>query len=515
MRSILNQVSLKSSILSCAVFATLFTPIISRAGEATEAGIHFFETKIRPILAAECYSCHSVKAKKLKAKLFADSLQGLLKGGESGPSLVPGDPEKSKLIEAVVYKNQDLQMPPDSKLSDAQVADLTQWVKMGAPWPKEAAPQASETGAGKLEDFDLQKRKAAHWAWQPVKTQPAPVVKNAAFVADPIDAFILKKLEDKNLAPTTPADKRTLLRRSTFDLIGLPPKPEELDAFLKDDSPQAFEKVLDRLLASPQYGERWARHWLDLTRYAESYGHEFDFQIPNAHRYRDYVIRAFNLDIPYNQFATEHLAGDLISPARLTPEGLNESVCGTAFYFLGENVHSPVDIRQHQADRFDNQIECISKTFLGMTLNCARCHDHKFDALSTADYYAMYGYLKSSRYTQAPINQNAINEKVAELSKLKKQIAPLAFAELKKKASTDLAAALEKYKPAGKLDPANALQPVLQVLTTPPDQLAKKWKAFGADFDKKAKEAPAAQDTPNALIASISFEESAFQKGPG
>ena len=482
-----------------------------------EAGIHFFETKIRPLLAGECYSCHSVSAKKLKAKLFTDSLAGILKGGESGPALVPGQPEKSKIIEAVGYKNQDLQMPPDSKLTDAQVADLTQWVKLGAPWPKESPPQPSAAGTAMVETFDLQKRKASHWAWKPLSVQTSPAVKNAAWITDPLDAFVLKKLDDKNLVPAAPADKRTLLRRATFDLIGLPPKPEDVDTFVKDESPQAFEKVVDRLLASPQYGERWARHWLDLTRYAESYGHEFDFSIPNVYRYRDYVIRALNADVPYNQFAIEHIAGDLMEKPRVNPaDGLNESVAGTAFYFLGENVHSPVDIRQHQADRFDNEIEVTCKTFLGMTLNCARCHDHKFDALSAADYYAMYGYLKSSRYRQAVLNQSVIQTKADELAQLKKQLFALALPELKKKASEGLGAALEKFKPAGKLEPTHPLYPLFRVQSTPPVQLAEKWKGLGAEFDKKAKElnVPSTKGPPDLDLA-ISFDEAAFQKGPG
>ena len=485
-------------------------------GAPDEAGIHFFETKIRPLLAGECYSCHSVSAKKLKAKLYTDSLAGFLKGGESGPALVPGQPEKSKIIEAVGYKNQDLQMPPDSKLTDAQVVDLTQWVKLGAPWPKESPPQAVATGTAAVEAFDLQKRKATHWAWKPLSAQTLPAVKNAAWVADPLDAFVLKKLEDKNLAPAPAADKRTLLRRATFDLIGLPPKPEDVDAFVNDESPQAFEKAVDRLLASPQFGERWARHWLDLTRYAESYGHEFDFTIPNVYRYRDYVIRAFNADVPYDQFAIEHIAGDLVEKPRVNPaDGLNESVAGTAFYFLGENVHSPVDIRQHQADRFDNEIEVTCKTFLGLTLNCARCHDHKFDALSTADYYAMYGYLKSSRYRQAALNQSVIQSKADELAQLKKQLFALALPELKKKASEGLGAALEKFKPAGKLEPTNPLYPLFRVQSTPPVQLAEKWKGLGTEFEKKAKELSVPPTVaPDADLA-ISFEEAAFQKGPG
>src|SRR5207244_2072482 len=205
--------------------------------------------------------------------------------------------------------------------------------------------------------------------------------------------------EAKGLRPAEPADRRTWIRRVTFDLIGLPPTPAEIDAFLTDDSPQAFERVVDRLLASPHYGEHWARHWFDLVRYAESRGHEFDPNIPNAWQYRDYAIRAFNADVPYNQFVTEHIAGDLIARPRLhLTQKFNESILGTGFWFLGEEVHSPVDIRQDQADRFDNRIDVLTKTFLGLTVACARCHDHKFDAISTQDYYALYGFQSSSSY---------------------------------------------------------------------------------------------------------------------
>jgi hypothetical protein len=248
----------------------------------------------------------------------------------------------------------------------------------------------------------LDQRKQAHWAWKSVRKQQPPAVRQAEWVADPIDAFILARLEEKALQPAPQADRRTWLRRVTFDLIGLPPTPEEIDAFLKDDSKDANAGVVDRLLKSPHFGERWGRHWLDLVRYAESRGHEFDPIIPNAFQYRDYVIRAINADVPYDQFVTEHLAGDLLPHPRKHPEkGFNESILGTGFWFLGEEVHSPVDIRQDQADRFDNRIDVMSKTFLGLTVACARCHEHKFDAITQRDYYSLLGFLSSSSYRLA------------------------------------------------------------------------------------------------------------------
>ena len=236
---------------------------------------------------------------------------------------------------------------------------------MGAPWGKEDAAAAGPDKPA----FDLQKRKQDHWAWRPIVRPEPPAVKDAAWPRGPVDRFILAKLEAKNLSPAPPADKRTLLRRVTFDLIGLPPTPAEIDAFLKGDASDAYEKVVDRLLASPQFGERWGRHWLDLVRYAETRGHEFDYPIPDAYQYRDYVIRALNADVPYDQFVTEQVAGDLLEKPRLNPtEGFNESILGTGFWFLGEEVHSPVDVSQDQADRFDNRIDVFGKTFLGLTV---------------------------------------------------------------------------------------------------------------------------------------------------
>jgi hypothetical protein len=224
------------------------------------------------------------------------------------------------------------------------------------------------------------------------------------------------------------ADRRTLIRRVTFDLTGLPPSPEDVEAFVADGSADAFGKVVDRLLASPQFGERWGRHWLDLVRYAETLGHEFDYEIANAWRYRDYIVRAFNADVPYDQFVIEHIAGDLVKNPRRSAEGDNESIVGTGFWYLGEEVHSPVDVRQHQADRMDNRIDVFGKTLQGMTIACARCHDHKFDAISTADYYALYGYLKSTRQSQRAVNDRQIGAAVARLLEVKGEIRRVAGA---------------------------------------------------------------------------------------
>jgi hypothetical protein len=393
-----------------------------RAAGPTVEQAEFFEKKIRPVLAEHCYECHSVSAPKIKAGLRLDSRTATFKAGV----IVPGEPAKSKLVEALNYTNIDRQMPPKGKLPAAVIADLTAWVKMGAPWPGDDGGAAVVDKSG----FDLKKRKAEHWAWRPVADPEPPAVKDAVWPLVPADRFLLAKLEEKGLSPARPAEANVILRRVYFDLIGLPPTVEEIERFEKEwrAKPQAaFEGVVDRLLASPQFGERWARHWLDLVRYAESRGHEFDPNIPNAWQYRDYVIRALNADVPYDRFVTEHVAGDLLPKPRLNPkEGFNESVLGTGFWFLGEEVHSPVDIRGDEADRFDNRIDVLTKTFLGLTVSCARCHDHKFDAISTKDYYALYGFLRSSNYRLVRFDALDHNKKVAaELAKLREDFRPV------------------------------------------------------------------------------------------
>jgi hypothetical protein len=387
------------------------------AGEPTPDQVEFFEKRIRPVLADACYKCHSATSEKLKGGLMLDSREALLKGGDTGPAIVTGNVEKSLLIEAIHWTNTDLQMPPKKRLTPQQVGDFEAWVKAGAPWPQEAGAKKTTKAP-----FDLQKRKQDHWCWKPPLDAQPPKVKATAWPVDSIDHFILAKLEDKGLKPAPAAEKRTLIRRATFDLTGLPPTPGEVEAFMNDASPGAFAKVVDRLLASPHFGERWARHWLDLVRYAETRGHEFDPEIPNAYQYRDYVARALNDDVPYNQFVLEHIAGDLAKP-RLDPKtGANESILGTGFWFLGEEVHSPVDIRQDETDRMDNRLDVMSKTFLGVTVGCARCHDHKFDAISQADYYALAGFLISSSYRQARFDTMEDERQIAlQLDELRRQ----------------------------------------------------------------------------------------------
>lgn len=372
-------------------------PALAHGEQDDPAAAEFFEKRIRPVLVDRCHSCHSSAAPKLKAGLKLDSLEDALKGGDSGPALVPGKPEKSPLIEAVSYKNVDLRMPPKGKLPAEQIADLTEWVRRGAVWPRGAAA----VHGAKKEEFNLEKRRAGHWSWQPLRAGAPPAVKNASWPRRPLDRFLLAKLEERGLDPAPSADPRMLIRRLTFDLTGLPPTPPQVDAFLADSSDAALERLVDQLLASPQFAETWARHWLDLMRYAESRGHEYDYLLPNAWHYRDYVIRALHQDLPYPQFLTEHVAGDLLPEPRLDPRtGANESVLATGWWYLGEWLHSPVDTRVEELDRVTNQIEVFGKTFLGLTISCARCHDHKFDAISQKDFYALAGFLKSANYRQ-------------------------------------------------------------------------------------------------------------------
>ena len=386
-----------------------------------ESSLEFFEKEVRPILTARCLECHSSAGGGPKGGLHLDSRDGVLKGGDTGPAVSLTDPASSLFLSAINYG--DLyQMPPKSRLPANEIATLTKWIEQGLPWSKE-----SPSAASKVKPFDLVARAAEHWCWQPVKDLAAPIVKNADWPKSAVDHFILSKLESSGLDPAASADKTTLLRRVYFDLIGLPPSPADLDAFLNDSSAQAYERVVNHLLDSPHFGERWARHWLDLARYAETRGHEFEPVIPNAWQYRDYVIRAMNADVPYDRFLTEQVAGDLIEPrwrdtSNSTKTPINESIIGTAFWLLGEEVHSPVDIRKDETDRMDNRLDVLTKTFLGLTVACARCHDHKFDAISQRDYYALAGFAISSGYRQIRVDTAEQHRRIAvELDDTRRQ----------------------------------------------------------------------------------------------
>ncbi|WP_210420958.1 PSD1 and planctomycete cytochrome C domain-containing protein [Lacipirellula limnantheis] len=392
------------------VAATLLGGVFAVAADVASEGpidgapfsseqIEFFEAKIRPLLVTHCQECHGPDLQE--ANLRLDSRAALLSGGDTGAAIEPGQPEASLLIDAVRYGDV-YQMPPTEQLAAGDVALLEEWVRIGAPW----SPGAEGAVAEAKPAFDLQARKAGHWAWHRV-VRPSPPELADASATTPIDAFVLAKLDDAGLAPASQADRATLLRRATFDLTGLPPTWAEIEAFERDESPDAFARQVDRLLASPHFGERWGRHWLDVVRYAETLGHESDFPLTNAWRYRDYVIRALNADVPYDEFVQEHIAGDLFDSPRIHPtERFNESILATAFWYLGEAVHAPVDSRADQATRLENQVDVLTKAFLGLTVACARCHDHKFDAISTRDYYALAGFAASSHQQVACLDPN-------------------------------------------------------------------------------------------------------------
>lgn len=331
-------------------------------------GVEFFETQIRPLLADKCYQCHSRESKKARGGLLLDSQEGLLKGGESGELFVTGDLDHSLLIKAVRYLDKDLRMPPDDKqLTQAQIASLEAWVKMGVPQPR-----------GSVKEDKIKAAARTHWAFQPVAQPAIPAVKNQAWVQSPVDAFILAKLEAKGMQPAAPADKRTLIRRATYDLTGLPPTPEEVAAFVADPSANAFATVVDRLLESKHYGERWGRHWLDVARYAST-------DSPYAFTYRDYVIRAFNDDLPYDQFLVQQMAAD-----QLAPGGDKQALAGLGFLTVGRQFENNFN------DTLDDRIDVVTRGTMALSVSCARCHDHKYDPIPTRDYYSLHGVFASS-----------------------------------------------------------------------------------------------------------------------
>ncbi len=355
--------------------------------------IEFFEKKIRPLLFEHCQACHGEQEQE--AELRLDTLAGILSGGKAGPAVIPEQPLRSLIITAVRYDDSDLRMPPEQKLSDRQIADLTRWVAMGTPHPDSGRTEVDRPRSR----IDLTQARQ-HWAFQPPIASPLPSTDLASTAGssspNPIDAFIATALQQQGLKPLEKSDKRTLIRRATLDLTGLPPTPQQINAFLADDSAGAFARLVDRLLSSPEYGERWGRHWLDVARYADSNGLDENAAHGNAWRYRDYVIDAFNQDKPYNEFITEQLAGDLLDSGndhRLRRERLT----ATGYLSLGPKVLAEVDEQKMEMDIIDEQIDTIGRGLMGLTLGCARCHDHKFDPLEHTDYYALAGIFKSTR----------------------------------------------------------------------------------------------------------------------
>ena len=378
--------------------------------ELTQAEISFFETKIRPVLSGACFKCHS-EGSRVRGGLRVDTPDAMLRGGESGPAIVPGDADSSILIRALRHSDEDYEMPPSGKLSDEVIADFEQWVAMGCPDPRarenfgSSANSTTANSATPASAIDIEKGRN-FWAYQLPVSTPLPTVENEAWPSTTLDYYLLASMEAHDITPVKDSEKGTLLRRVTFDLTGLPPTPAEVTAFLRDKSPNAYTKVVDRLLESSAYGERWGRHWLDVARYAESSGKETNILYPHAWRYRDWVIDAFNKNTPYDEFIVEQLAGDLL-PAHNDREFADQWIA-TGYLALGTKSHNARGRAQFQADLVDEQIDAVSQGILATTVACARCHDHKFDPIPQKDYYALAGIFASTetRYGTLPQQQN-------------------------------------------------------------------------------------------------------------
>jgi len=368
-----------------------FVSTTASAAETPDSGMEFFEAKIRPVFVAHCQECHSSASKSLKGGLQLDHREGVLKGGDSGPIIVANQPDSSLLIKALKFDG--LEMPPRGKLPGSVTADFEQWIRMGAPDPRDR-PAASPSSKPDFEEG------SKLWSFQPPRLTSVPVVNQGDWPQSDLDRFVLSKLEQNGLKPSAPAERCTLIRRASFDLVGLPPSPEEVEAFVNDPSPSAFSTVVERLLESPHYGERWGRHWLDIARYAEDQAHTFKARnYPQGFRYRDWVVESLNQDMPYNRFVSQQIAGDLLGspgdPRRLAALGL--FALGPVYYQdNGEQAKA-------LADEWDDRIDTLTRGVLGLTVSCARCHDHKFDPITTADYYALAGIFASSDYQERPI----------------------------------------------------------------------------------------------------------------
>ncbi|MCA1962834.1 MAG: PSD1 and planctomycete cytochrome C domain-containing protein [Prosthecobacter sp.] len=427
-----------------ALFPFLILPLCPLAASDDTAASHaeipadqlsFFEKNIRPVLVEHCYKCHSAESDKIKGGLTLDTRQGTLLGGESGhPGVTPGNLAESSIFEAITWKNSDMQMPPKNKLPDEVIANFKKWIEMGAPDPREQ--KVANASGGKRQIDMTEGRK--HWAFQkPVKTEPPPV-QTQGWARTDIDLHVLAAIEKAGLHPVRDADRTTLIRRIAYDLTGLPPTPDEVRAFLADTSPDAVKRVIDQYLDSPRFGERWARHWLDIARYAESSGKEVNLLYPHAWRYRDYVIESFNRDKPYDLFLKEQLAGDLMKFENKHDQA--EKIIATGFLAIGSKGHNQRDRRQFAMDLVDEQIDAMSQAMLGLTLACARCHDHKFDPVTQRDYYALAGIFLSSETLYGTYSQlqNANPSTLIELDRdaalpaALAALSPAEYAQLKK-----------------------------------------------------------------------------------
>ncbi|MAV37020.1 MAG: hypothetical protein CMJ59_16360 [Planctomycetaceae bacterium] len=473
--------------------------------------LEFFEKRVRPLLIRRCHRCHSANAKTIQGGLRLDTRAGVLRGGDNGPVIAAGQPTASRLIQAIRYGGA-IKMPPDSRLAADEIAVLVRWVQIGAPWPNAPSKDLSKIGGD--EGFPLEERKRNQWCWQPIRDPRLPRV-DGDWPISSIDRFLFARMRAHDLHPAATADRSIWLRRVTFDLIGLPPSPPEVTSFAADTTPVAYARVVERLLASPRFGEHWARHWMDLVRYAETKAFESDYTMPYAFRYRDYLIRALNADVPYNQFIREHIAGDLLEQPRRNPaDGSLESALGTGYWYLNDGHHGPTDVHGDEVRVFENMIDVTSKVFLAQTLACARCHDHKFDPITTRDYYSLYGVLASSRFEYVnTISPDLLTSRRQQLQRQRERIQR----ELSRIWTTDLRTLREQLATAQSLDPLQKLeawrgllerapgtdskplprpkgsslaplQPIADVLSSPADRLAPSWQKWSQQAPSKPRE---------------------------
>ncbi|QDU49198.1 DUF1553 domain-containing protein [Gimesia panareensis] len=438
MRSFLISSCLTLLISSfCLVTDSRANDNVKKANVPPQAGIEFFENKIRPVLVEHCYECHSGEPDPESASFVLDSRAGMLKGGDSGKAVVPGNLKQSLILQALEHDPDFYAMPPDEKLPAHVIADFRKWIQMGAPDPRKGdVPAGTKVTAEVGIDFDKERE---FWSFRPLTRPEVPQVKQQDWARNDIDRFILQKLEAKSMQPAVAADRQTLVRRVYFDLTGLPPTPAQIQEFVNDPSPQAYEHLVDRLLDSPRFGETWGRHWLDLARYADSNGLDINLTFYNAWRYRDYVIQAFNEDKPYDQFIREQIAGDLL-PYENDDER-TRNIVATGFLVMGAKMLSERDKEKLRMDVVDEQIDVTGRAFMGMTLGCARCHDHKFDPIPMSDYYALAGIFRSTETVHGirlnnqfvsgwmtrplpikPEHKAALEKYEADLAKLEKQL---------------------------------------------------------------------------------------------
>jgi hypothetical protein len=476
---------------------------------ATTDPIEFFQQRVRPILANHCYACHT---EMKMGGLQLDSREHVLKGGKSGPAVLLGNPDESLLIRAVSHAHERLKMPPQETLSDAQIADLRTWVANGLHWAETAAPVNVPP-----KKYIITAEQRKFWAFQPVRKPEIPAVKDAGWSKTAIDRFILARLELRGLKPVEPADKLTLIRRATFDLIGIPPAPQEVDAFLQDSSPDAFARVVDRLLASPQYGERWGRHWLDVARYADEdtlfpNGEPF----PNGYRYRDWVIQAFNDDMPYDLFVKAQIAGDLLEkdPGRPLRPGLGLFALGPWYYKI-------IEPPKARADERHDRVDVLTRGFLGLTVACARCHDHKYDPIPTQDYYSLAGVFADTESKEFPLADERVvkawDDQRKKVTGKEEQIKKALEVE-RKRIGNDLAKSVSRYllvcAGAGKTEGLDkeTLERFRKYLASP-----EKAHPFLSDWDRlaasgaRAESLGAAAERFQALVKSILAEKQAIE----